>query len=182
MNSRVRTLETMPPTVTGRARKEDLTPVDREEDFAFHALLTPNRSLSWEGFRQVMAVVIGVNIVNAMIYFSVGAWPVVFFCGVDIVIVWLAFKLSYAQGRRHERVMLTDEALWVARVLPSGHETRWKLNPYWVRVEIDRPVQHDTQLRLVEKGKTLILGSFLSPKERGEVADALSTALRNARA
>ena len=129
-----------------------------------------------------MAVVIGVNIVNAMIYFSVGAWPVVFFCGVDIVIVWLAFKLSYAQGRRHERVMLTDEALWVARVLPSGHETRWKLNPYWVRVEIDRPVQHDTQLRLVEKGKTLILGSFLSPKERGEVADALSTALRNARA
>lgn len=182
MNSRVRALETMPPTLSGRARKEDMTPVARDEDFAFHALLTPNRSLSWAGFRQVMAVVIGINLMNAAIYFAAGAWPVVFFCGVDIVIVWLAFKLSYVQGRRHERIMLTEDALWVSRVLPSGHETRWKLNPYWLRVEIDDPVTHDSQLRLIEKGKTLIVGSFLSPNERGEVAVALKAALRDQKA
>ncbi|MEM9232608.1 MAG: DUF2244 domain-containing protein [Pseudomonadota bacterium] len=167
----------MPPTVKGRARKEDLAPVAQEEDFAFHALLTPNRSLSWSGFRQVMAIVVTFNVINALIYYFAGAWPVVFFCGLDILIVWLAFRLSYKQGQRHERIMLTDDALWVSRVLPSGHETRWKLNPYWVRVEIDRPVEHETQLRLVEKGKTLIVGSFLSPRERGEVAEALQAAL-----
>ena len=182
MNTRVRFLETMPPTVSGRARKEDMRPVAPDDDFAFHALLTPNRSLSWEGFKQVMAVVIAVNVVNGIIYFALGAWPVAFFCGIDIVIVWLAFTLSYAQGRRHERIMLTDDALWVSRVLPSGHETRWKLSPYWVKVEIDRPVEHESQLRLIEKGKTLIVGSFLSPKERGEVADALSAALHRAKA
>ncbi|WP_199564667.1 DUF2244 domain-containing protein [Parvularcula marina] len=181
MNTRIRTLETMAPTVTGKARREDMQPVARDEDFAFHALLTPNRSLSWEGFRQVMAVVIAVNVMNALIYFTAGAWPVAFFCGVDIFIVWLAFKLSYVQGRRHERIMLTDDALWVSRVLPSGHETRWKLNPFWVRVEIDRPIEHESQMRLIEKGKTLIVGSFLSPKERGEVADALSAALAKAK-
>ncbi|WP_372529339.1 DUF2244 domain-containing protein [Parvularcula marina] len=182
MNTRIRTLETMAPTVTGKARREDMQPVARDEDFAFHALLTPNRSLSWEGFRQVMAVVIAVNVMNALIYFTAGAWPVAFFCGIDIFIVWLAFKLSYVQGRRHERIMLTDDALWVSRVLPSGHETRWKLNPFWVRVEIDRPIEHESQMRLIEKGKTLIVGSFLSPKERGEVADALSAALAKAKA
>lgn len=153
-----------------------------EDDLAFHALLTPNRSLSWTGFRQVMAIVVSVNVINALIYFTAGAWPVAVFCGIDILIVWLAFKLSYAQGRRHERVMLTDDALWVSRVLPSGHETRWKLTPIFVKVEIDKPVEHSSQLRLTEKGRTLIIGSFLAPKERAEVADALSAALATDRA
>lgn len=159
-----------------------MAPVAPEDDFRFHALLYPNRSLSLGGFKQVMAVIIGVNVINAIIYFNLGAWPVAFFCGVDILIVWLAFQLSYAQGRKHERIMLTDDALWVSRVLPSGHETRWKLSPYWSKVQIDRPVRHETQLKLMEKGKTLILGAFLSPKERGELATALDEALAKLRA
>ncbi len=175
-------LETMPPTITGRAGHDALDPVAPQDDLAFHALLYPNRSLSPVGFRRLMAIVLSVNLVNAIVYFTMGAWPASIFCIVDVIIVWLAFHISYGQGRRHERLMLTDEALWVSRVLPSGHETRWKLNPYWVRVEIDRPVEHETHLRLVEKGKTLIVGSFLSPKERGEVADALKEALRARRA
>lgn len=176
--ARIATIENMPPTVTGRSRLNGPDPVSEEEDFRFHALLYPNRSLSADGFRRVLAVVIGVNVFNAVVYFTVGAWPVAFFCGLDILIVWWAFRLSYAQGRRHERVMLTDDALWISRVLPSGHETRWKLDPFWARVEIERPVSHETQLRVIEKGRTLILGSFLSPRERGELASALADALR----
>lgn len=168
----------MPPTLTGKSRLEGPDPVAETEDFRFHALLYPNRSLSADGFKRVLAVVIGVNLMNAIIYFTLGAWPVAFFCGLDILIVWWAFHLSYAQGRKHERVMLTDDALWVSRVLPSGHETRWKLDPFWARVEIERPVGHETQLRVTQKGRTLILGSFLSPKERGELASALQDALR----
>ena len=180
--TRTLALETMPPTITGRAGAASLAPVAEDDDAAFHALLYPNRSLTGGGFRQVMSVIIAVNVVNALIYFTLGAWPVMVFCGVDIVIVWLAFKLSYAQGRRHERIMLTDAALWVSRVLPSGHETRWKLNPFWARVHIDKPVAHESQIKLTEKGRTLIVGSFLSPKERGELADALAAALAKARA
>lgn len=176
------TIENMPPLVTGKVGQQGPDPVPEEEDFRFHALLYPNRSLSSDGFKRVIALIVGANLLNAIIYFTVGAWPVAFFCGVDILIVWLAFKISYAQGRRHERVMLTDDALWVSRVLPSGHETRWKLSPFWVRLEIKRPVEHDTQLKLIEKGRTLILGSFLSPKERGELASALERALRDAKA
>lgn len=179
--ARSTTIENMPPTVKGRTGLEGPDPVSAEDDFKFHALLYPNRSLSPDGFRKVLALVIGANLLNAIIYLTVGAWPVAFFCGVDIVVVWLAFKINYAQGRRHERVMLTDDALWISRVLPSGHETRWKLSPFWTRVMINRPVEHDTQLKLVEKGRTLILGSFLAPNERGELADALEKALANAR-
>ncbi|MEM6745922.1 MAG: DUF2244 domain-containing protein [Pseudomonadota bacterium] len=174
-------IETMPPTAVGKTRLVGPDPVDAEDDFRFHALLFPNRSLSPDGFRRVLAVVVGVNLMNAIIYFTLGAWPVAFFCGVDILIVWAAFKASYAQGRRHERVMLTHDALWVSRVLPSGHETRWKLSPYWTQVEIDDPVEHATQLKLIEKGKTLVLGSFLAPGERKELADAIQEALQKLR-
>ncbi|MEM1379921.1 MAG: DUF2244 domain-containing protein [Pseudomonadota bacterium] len=180
--SRTSTIETMPPTVAGRAKLTGPDPVAAEDDFRFHALLYPNRSLSADGFKRVLAAVIGVNLLNAFIYLNVGAWPVAFFCGIDIAIVWLAFKISYAQGRRHERVMLTEDALWISRVLPSGHETRWKLSPHWARVDIDRPVEHETQLKIRQNGKTLILGSFLAPKERGELADALQAALKKLRA
>ncbi|WOI53240.1 DUF2244 domain-containing protein [Parvularcula sp. LCG005] len=180
--SRSIAIESMPPTVTGKAGKDTLAPVAADDDMAFHALLYPNRSLTWSGFRQVMGLVIAVNIINAVVYLTMGAWPVAFFCGVDILIVWLAFQLSYAQGKRHERIMLTGDALWVSRVLPSGHETRWKLSPVWVKVLIDRPAKHESQLRLVQNGRTLIVGSFLSPKERGELGDALHKALRDYRA
>ena len=174
---RAATIETMPPTVAGRARLDGPDPVSGDADFRFHALLYPNRSLSRDGFVRVLAVVVAVNVFNAAVYLNVGAWPVAFFCGIDVLVVWLAFRISYAQARRHERVMMTDDALWVSRVLPSGHETRWKLSPHWARVTIDRPVEHETQLRITQGGKTLIVGSFLSPKERGELADALDAAL-----
>ena len=169
--------ETMPPVAVGRASSAPLAPVAPEDDLRFHALLYPNRSLSRDGFRRVIGLVVAMNAVNALIYLSLGAWPVAFFCGVDILIVWLAFQASYVSGRRHERLMLTEDALWVSRVLPSGHETRWKLCPWAVRVRIDRPVRHASQLRLVERGRTLIVGSFLSPAERGELAEALQAAL-----
>jgi uncharacterized membrane protein len=175
-------IETMPPTLTGRSRLAGPDPGEEDDAFRFHALLFPNRSLSADGFRRVLAVVIGVNLLNGVIYFTLGAWPVAFFCGLDILIVWIAFRISYAQGRKLERVMLTDDALWVSRVLPSGHESRWRLSPAWARIEIDRPVEHESQLRIIEKGKTLILGSFLSPKERGELADALGRALAELKA
>ena len=170
----------MPPSQVGRAA--EAPPVAAEDDFRFHALLYPNRSLSPDGFKRVLFLVVLVNTINAVVYFNVGAWPVAFFCGLDILIVWLAFQMSYASGRRHERIMLTGDALWVSRVLPSGHETRWRLDPRAARVRIERPVRHETQARIVERGRTLVIGSFLSPEERGELADALDTALARLRA
>lgn len=174
--------ENMPPASIGRAPD---TPVMAEpgstSDGAFEALLYPNRSLPNRGFIAVMSIVIIVNLTLGLTFFTLGAWPVLGFCGLDILFVWLAFKLSYRQGRLHERIRLTADALWVSRVLPSGHETRWHLEPYWVTVEIDRPDAHEARISLVSKGKRLILGSFLSPKERVAFGKRLQEALLKAR-
>lgn len=181
--SRVETMETMPPVVKGRASAasglDDIAP-DGEPSL-FDAVLYPNRSLPNSGFLAVMAVVIGSNLFFGTYFYLLGAWPVIGFCGLDVFLVWLAFKLSYRQGRLRERVRITEDDMWVARVLPSGHETRWRLQPYWTRVSIDQPVRHESQVRVTSKGGILILGSFLSPEERGRFAEALSDALGRAR-
>ncbi len=177
---RAQHIETMPPAAKGRA--SDASGLDDVSGPSlFDAVLYPNRSLRSGGFAVVMGIVIAVNLLLGGYFFSIGAWPVLGFCGLDIVIVWLAFKLNYRQGRLRERVRVTKEEMLVARVLPSGHETRWRLQPYWTRVAIDRPVGHESQVRVTSKGKTLILGAFLSPEERARFAEALSGALGRAR-
>lgn len=176
---RIAAIEDMAPEMKGRAR--DLPPEAAASDCRFDALLFPNRSLPNAGFIAVMAVVIGVNLTLGAVFFALGAWPVLGFCGLDILLVWLAFKLSYRQGRLHERVRLTEDELLVSRVLPSGHEQRWRLQPYWTALSIRRPIDEDSQVKLKSKGRTLILGAFLSPKERGDFADALASALGRVR-
>ena len=176
------TIETLAPVQKGRASAASaLNELGPEGDAIFDAVLYPNRSLPNAGFIAVMTVVIAANFLFGVYFYAIGAWPVIGFCGLDVFAVWLAFKLSYRQGRLCERVRITDDDMWVARVLPSGHETRWRLQPYWTRVSIDRPVGHESQLCVTSKGGVLVLGAFLSPEERGRFADALSSALGQAR-
>lgn len=179
--SRSTIIETMAPILRGKALDAPETGADDTGDGVFfNAILYPNRSLPNGGFIAVMAVVIAVNLFSGIYYTMLGAWPVMFFAGLDVLAVYVAFRISYRQGRHHERVLLTADELWISRVLPSGHETRWRLQPYWTRVFIDRPVEHHSQLVVSSHGKQLVLGAFLSPGERGELAEALTAALDRA--
>lgn len=176
-------IEDMPPAATGRAGElpAPAPAPTGEGDGCFEAILYPHRSLPNAGFWAVMAVVIGVNLTLGLTFYAIGAWPVLGFCGLDVFLVWIAFKLSYRQGRLHEHVRVTADEMWVSRALPSGHETRWRMQPYWTRVEIDRPARHESQLCILSRGRTLVLGSFLSPKERVAFADVLQAALSRLR-
>ncbi|NWG91509.1 MAG: DUF2244 domain-containing protein [Parvularculaceae bacterium] len=148
---------------------------------AFDAVLSPNRSLPNAGFLAVMAIVIGANFVFGVYFYAIGAWPVIGFCGLDVFLVWLAFKLSYRQGRLRERVRIASGDMRVSRILPSGHESRWRIEPYWARVVIDNPERHESRVRVVSKGRSLVLGAFLSPDERMEFGRALASALAKVR-
>ncbi len=180
---RVHDIETLAPDLKGKfsAPADFDDPASGRGARVFDAILYPNRSLPNSGFRLVMGVVIGANFLFGTFFYAIGAWPVIGFCGLDILAVWLAFKISYRQGRLRERVRITDDEMLVARVLPSGHETRWRLQPFWTRVHIDRPVGHDSHVKVTSKGGTLLLGAFLSPEERGRFADALEHALGRCR-
>ncbi|MEM6851999.1 MAG: DUF2244 domain-containing protein [Pseudomonadota bacterium] len=186
MDARAQAFEDMPATIVGRRARpaRGAEPHETDEpadDVVFRALLYPNRSLPNSGFMAVMAVVCGVNFIAGAYFMALGAWPVLGFCGLDIALVYGAFKLSYRQGRLHETIHITPDRMTVSRVSPAGLESRWILQPYWVRVAIDSPVEHHSQLRVTSHGKTLVLGAFLSPEERESLGEALAQALQKAR-
>jgi uncharacterized membrane protein len=152
----------------------------------FQAELRPNRSLSPRGFGLLMIALVAVSFVAGIAFVSMGAWPVFGFFGLDVLLLYWAFKASYRSGNLYETLKLTDETLEVRRVHPSGGSQVWRLPPYWLRVLIDEPPEHHSQLVLRSHGRDLTVGSFLTPEERVEVAgalrDALDVAFRRGRA
>lgn len=156
-------------------------PQEPTGDALLDATLRPNRSLPNLGFIALMVAIVAVTSSAGLYFWLQGAWPVVGFFGLDVFLVWLAFRLSYRQGRLRERVHVTTDQLTVVRQHPTGHAQHWVLSPFWARVQVVDPQEHDNQVRVVSHGKTLILGAFLSPDERLDFAASLSLALNRAR-
>lgn len=152
-----------------------------EKTYLFDAILQPNTSLDPKGFMLLMVAISSVCFVAGMIFMVAGAWPVMGFFGLDVALIYLAFKANYRWARMYETVRLTSDSLLVERISPSGKVQRWRFQPYWLKVQIDRPVKHDSQLVLSSHGKRLKIGAFLTPDERLELAHALEDALAKLR-
>ncbi len=148
----------------------------------FDATLRPNRSLSREGFRLLMIAFSVLCLIPGTIFFLAGAWPIVGFLGLDIALIYLAFCFSYRQARAHENVVLHDNELRVEKVDLHGRARSWSFEPYWARVEMDDPPEHDSPLAITSHGRRLVFGAFLSPEERLEFAKALGNALYKVKA
>ena len=146
----------------------------------FDAVLAPNRSLGRAGFVAVMAGVIVVSVGLGTHFMLQGAWPVFGFFGLDIVLLYLAFRLSYRSGRLRETIRVTANEVVVRRIAPNGRVTEWRFNPYWLRVALDDPVEHHSQIVLTSHGRSLVIGQFLAPEERASLVKALRDALGEA--
>ena len=59
------------------------------------------------------------------------------FIGIDLLLVYVAFKASYAGGRAYERVRLSADRLTVERVDPWGRRKSFELQSHWLRVSLD---------------------------------------------
>jgi uncharacterized membrane protein len=146
----------------------------KEARFVLHA----HRSLSPSGFLILMTSIGIVSFVFGMFFLMLGAWPVFGFFGLDVALVYYAFKRNYHDGRLYETITLSPEALKLTRVHPSGRREEFDFNPYWARVRCttDRP-DGRTSLRLVAQGREILFGQFLTDDERRNLADALTGAL-----
>jgi uncharacterized membrane protein len=147
----------------------------------FRAVLRPNRSLSPAGFVVFMTAVAGASLVTGVLFYMIGAWPVSGFYGLDVLLLYVAFKASYRSGRLYETVELTPDRLVVTRVHPSGRRERFDWNPYWTWVRLHEARDGRTDLRLASRGSELAFGRFLTDTERRDFAAALKEALAEAR-
>jgi uncharacterized membrane protein len=147
----------------------------------FDAILMPHRSLTPKGFAIVMVVLGLISIVVGTAFLMIGAWPVLGFFGLDVALVYFAFRLNYRSGRLRETVTLTDSSLDVRRIQPSGDEKNWSFEPSWVRVVLEGVDTRRAQLVLRSRDLALQIGAFLPPFERKDLAKALERALADRR-
>ena len=148
-----------------------------DETVFFDARLAPFRSLPPKGFFWVMAVLAAIGFCSGIGFVLAGAWPVTGFFGLDVALVYLAFRLSYRSARQTETVRLTDSALDVERVGIRGDQRRWRFEPFWLKVVFEERDEGQNRLLLASHGKSLALGTFLSSPERRSLALGLSAAL-----
>ncbi|MEQ8965779.1 MAG: DUF2244 domain-containing protein [Azospirillaceae bacterium] len=143
----------------------------------FDAVLYPHCSLPRRGFWLIMAVVAAVSLTVGGMFFVRGAWPIFGFYGLDIALVYFALRANYRAARRYEKVRLTETELVVERGTHRGVTDVIRLQPHWLRVLMDDPPEHESQVRLTAHGRSVIVGAFLSPAERLDFARALQRAL-----
>lgn len=145
---------------------------------AFRAVLEPHRSLSPRGFTLLMAMVSAISFVAGLVFYAMGAWPVMGFFGLDVAIIYIAFKLNYRSGRAHEVIEVTRETLTITHTKPSGRSTTaFSCNPYWARVTLRTWPNGRTDLRILSHGKAHSFGQYLTDDEKRDFAHALQEAL-----
>jgi uncharacterized membrane protein len=148
------------------------------DEVIFATTVTPYRSLPPRRLTWIMAGLAAFGFCSGIGFVLAGAWPVTGFFGLDIALLYFAFRLSYRSARQRESLRLTHQTLDIERVGVRGERQRWQLEPTWLRVTIDENAQGPGRLLLSSRGKTIGLGAFLNPEERRRLADDLRAALR----
>ncbi len=148
----------------------------------FSAELTPHRSLSRRSFTVLMAVIAAMSFAAGLVFALMGAWPVFVFFGLDLLIIYWAFRVNFARAGAREEISITPSELRVRRVSHRGHTMEWTFNPLWVR--LDQQIDDEfgvEKIYLASHGHRVSIGNFLGPDEKASFAKALTVALQAAK-
>ena len=149
----------------------------------------PYRSLSPRGFALVMGALGSLAVCIGLGFFLMGAWPVIGFLGLELLVVWVAFRMNYRAAKRRQTLTATESALTIENIAPDGARNSTSLPTAWVQVDLtprDAPdMASRSRQRIIARshGHTAEIGGFLHPAEMpklaGEVRGMVSRA-RNA--
>ncbi|MFW6028542.1 MAG: DUF2244 domain-containing protein [bacterium] len=152
-------------------------------DIEFSAALRPHRSLSPRGFALLMGVLGGACLILGGFFLAIGAWPVFGFLGLDVLLVYLAFRRNFADAEVREVVEVTDHEVVLYNARPAQPVSERRFPRAWVRVDLDEDHERELigSLALVYAGRRTEFASFLGPEERKSLATALKTAVAQPR-
>jgi len=143
----------------------------------FERVLLPHRSLPPRGCHLLMAILGLISLAVGIAFVAIGAWPISGFFGLDVALLYLAFRLNYRSARRSETLRLADDAFTVERVGVRGERRTWRFQPFWMKVILEEQPDESNRLLVASHGRGLVIGDFLSPATRRELAATIREAL-----
>lgn len=145
------------------------------------AVLRPAPPLSAHAMVLVLGAVGLVNFILGVIFVLKGAWPVMPFLGLDVLLLVWAFHRCRQRAQSYEHIVLSLSRLHITRHPFGGQSREISLNPYWLNVAIEEEAEQPRHLLLSSHGRSVEVGGFLGPDERVRLAQLLRQALTAAR-
>ena len=140
--------------------------------------LYPYRSLNKKGFFLLMFVLATFSFIAGVMFMLKGAWPVFGFFGLDVLLVYIFFKINFRSGKKKEIIILTKNNLIIKIYNSEKILKTFKLDPGWLKINLIKLKNHTSKLQISSKNKSIIVGSFLRHQEKIDVIYSLEKALK----
>ena len=140
--------------------------------------LYPYRSLNKTDFFILMFALGLISFIAGIIFMLKGAWPVFGFFGLDVLLVYIFFKINFKSGRKKEIIILTKNQLIIEFYDSKKILKKHYLDANWLKINLIKLKNEMNKLQISSKNKSIIIGSFLRYQEKINVAKSLHRALK----
>ena len=107
-----------------------------------------------------------------------GAWPVFGFFGLDVLLVYIFFKINFRSGKKKEILILTKNQLIIEFYNSKKISKTYYLDAHWLQIRLSKLKNEMSKLKISSKNKSIIIGSFLRYQEKIDVVKSLKKALK----
>jgi uncharacterized membrane protein len=118
------------------------------------------------------------SFIAGIIFMLKGAWPVFGFFGLDVLLVYIFFKINFKSGKKKERILLTSNQLIIEFYESQKIVKTCFLNPNWLKINLIQLKNQTSKLQISSINKTIIIGSFLRYQEKKQVIKSLQKVLK----
>jgi uncharacterized membrane protein len=137
-----------------------------------------NNSLSRSGRLRALSYLVGVSLGIALAFgAALGAWPVLPFAGLEVLVLCLAFRYIDEHAGDYERVAIRGDRVNV-EIVEGQAVRRFELNRYWAHVVCDPDGE---RVALCAHGRELEIGRHLCTEQRVLLAGKLKRELSSNR-
>lgn len=137
-------------------------------------VIRPNRSMSWRSLQRVYLLMVAAGLVIAVGLALAGAWPVVPFAGLELLIVGACLFRCAQRCAEREVISIDGCSVGVERGRYSPAH-RVELPRPWARVDMRRSAArgHPSRLLIQAHGRAVEVGARLTERERRLLARRL---------
>ena len=136
-----------------------------------------NRSLGTTGRRVALLVMGGTTLgVGGLVTAVTGAWPVLPFAGLELLVLWLGFRWIAGHDGDYERIVVTGgELVHEVRIRENIRQRRW--NCHWSTL-LCRTRGCRVELHVRSHGREAVIGQMMMDEDRTWLAESLRGLVR----
>ena len=146
------------------------------DNASFFVEMRPNRSLTPVGRQLCFGVIAGTTFLVAGAATAIGAWMVLPFAGLEVLLLWCAFQLIGRHDEDYEWVRVANqEFCWT--LCQCGRVEILSGNAAWVQI-VSLARNGRVEIGLRYQGKTVSVGQLISDEQRKLLCRNLTRALK----